>query len=679
MKEKYGQIHKKWEISFNVMLLFSTVIIVLLSIMSHYFPYIGIYNSDSLYSYDVARDIVFYNGSPYNWFPPQYNLYFPDMVLAGVSFLFTRDVYYGMIIISFLQVSIVFFSFFFISSQIDNKKTLRNSLTVTTAIIILLIWTALLPADRFAHKAFVHVFQYMFVLSWHYGSFLALLIYTCLSLKLIGANSSKGKVVICISMLFLSYISALSDRLFFIQATFPFLFGYIVWCFFRKKFDLFIFLTFLLSTIISHIGAESSYYLGLNPIHHKPQWDFDFWVTNFLPRLQRFFEMTRDTIYGAPHFAVFLFIYFFCIIHSIYRTIVKKDMPETEEKLSFLMIFSFLSIVTLIAVQLIVSPLPTADRWSYPFFFFPLGLPILYFFHFFVKQSYVIIAQCAMFILVLQTGYSLSQHVTYSNIIYNPLGEGATCMDEVLGESSQIRYGFTDYWSIRPFQLMSKYPLLIANFDLNELREVRWEVNKRSYREKYDFAIIDNRHEGSLPGLTTEQKLIKRSGRPIREKVCNGALVMVYEPGGLTVSPPKLSDDYTVFSGCDLIRFDGHINDQCVINFDKKSHHVHLSLLELNLPIGKYSIEVDFSSNSDESTMVGNWEIIRVKTDNKTKQEISAKQDLNKLLYGSRGKRITSITDYEVSQKERFEKTFLRVFVEPNNQFTQYNVVIKRK
>jgi hypothetical protein len=113
----------------------------------------------------------------------------------------------------------------------------------------------------------------------------------------------------------------------------------------------------------------------------------------------------------------------------------------------------------------------------------------------------------------------------FYNTYTTPLSK---CVDRFV-EQTGARYGVAQYWQSKNLYMLSKYPIIIAQYD-GSGNQYRWITSNRWYRDRYDFVLID--HQATKPYYKINgSRIIKQNGEPSRIFECGNTEIFYYKDG----------------------------------------------------------------------------------------------------------------------------------------------------
>ncbi|MFM8268806.1 MAG: hypothetical protein ACKN9V_01345 [Pseudomonadota bacterium] len=471
----------------------------------------ALFNSDALYLPTVFSDLFSMGGKLSQWYLTPAPYFFPDYLLFLPAYFLGPTPFWQILAFSLLQTLATFLILSYLINQISGSVSYNSSLLITTTFILLAL-------------AFPGPFSFLFVSAHHFGIFLASLL--LLSLWLAGLRTQKR---ISRSELFfvsiLIFVSSVSDNLFLIQFTLPFLVTIFVQQKTVKDSSQKSYLLFFYSLTSSIMGSV----LYKKIVTHPTRYDVVFDFKEPLSNMMRVFTVFWAEIEKNPLLGFFLMGYFVIVFFCLRQILVKPKFFLVPSHLIWLVFFALSeNIFTLMTFA--CTAMGPETRYLIPSFFYPVIIVLIYANSLFKSRfAFVTLAisgllciwmGCESLALIRQNGI---RNFYYPTDIY--------CIDKALMKHG-ARAGVAQYWDAKYIQTFSRTNLLLAQH-MGDLSEMRWITTSRYFQPKYDFAIVSkNATQGYV---LSETKLIKLNGLPKEEVSCGERTLYVYEPGRLRV------------------------------------------------------------------------------------------------------------------------------------------------
>lgn len=488
------------------------------------------FNADILGFFDFFQDMFLKHVHYKDWSLSPAPHFFPDMLIFFPFLFLVKNVYYQFLISLWLMIIFTYLSIRFVYFQIFPKKqSVFFSLAVTSGFYLLALKgvspyiLALVPA--------VHV-----------GEFIAGVFFIGVQLKIINQKKNNfNNYFLYILSTILAFCCGLSDLLFVTQfACAAFLAHFFLFLKNKTSFKQCVILSNI--TIIPAIlGSFFSEYLVPNRALFE-------YLSH--PSIKK---ITLNTIISQLHTVIIIFkninfliatylIIFYVFIFKIFYEIIFKKFKNNffivYEKdhfflisfIFFSVILSFLSIIPLCGINYVL------DRYVMPFYFLS---SLLFFIPLFSINHKNIVSKISNAIV-----YTLFFSIIFSTITLaskpgfrlkeNYYPEDLRCIDKAL--HNQGHDGIAQYWTARPFSMLSKENLKI-NQVLPNLDPFLRSANIGKHKNSYSFAIID-----IYSGWILDQNLIENiNGKPKQIVLCGDKKLLIYPKHSLKVKKELLN------------------------------------------------------------------------------------------------------------------------------------------
>ncbi len=619
-------------------------------------------NADLLFIPLILKD-VFKNGGRFtDWsFPPALFL-FPDYPLAIVAFLSHSNIYTQMVIISIVQVIFTFLIMKSIAKYTIGEKHLIGSLTI----IVFLLGLA---------TNNVIPFNLIFKAVFHYGAFLMVLFLIVLWMRFNEENNKYYKIGLFIVMSGIAFATTFSDPLFILWFIVPFIVIEFILAIRKRDFSLKNKLPLVGILFFSVLGLQV--YKWIRPSAVSGRAAKPLTIDNLIDNFDKIIEPFNFVIQQSSIFGVFLLLY---IGITLYNFILLCKGKRDNSKLSWIFIFSFLSICTTTLLMVLSDEL-YALRYQIPTFFWIIIIPILYIYHFWYKRILPIAITCIIFITLKISLVSYKGVKEYGFIKYYP--KYISCIDEVL-KKEKLDNGIAEFWDAKVITGFSKLNLNIAYHNIQ--LEKQGLSSKRHFKSSYDFAvlkkIIDDYTYESKDYLEAPIWLKAVAGEPKLIKDCSRYWVYVYGKDKLNIQNkdnigsnfedieiPKIEvGEELIWKGCELSTHLGKQTQECFLTKDKSTRGLLTYGPYQKLPAGNYQFEIEYNSVNNSKEQIGNWSV-----------SISNFGEVkNKIMSGSDGKNKRIIGKFALNESQHMEAVEVRIWAESNKDLTVHFLKIKR-
>jgi hypothetical protein len=160
----------------------------------------------------------------------------------------------------------------------------------------------------------------------------------------------------------------------------------------------------------------------------------------------------------------------------------KKDF-----KLSWLALFSFLSLCVTLFTTLVVTNLQITGRYFIPALSWPIIIVLIFINNRF-RDRFPLTAILISILALSAMSWSSYQLIKSNGIKEKYYPGDMACVDDIL-EKENVRNGIAQYWDAKHIQNLSRLKLNIAqHFD--DLSEMHWITSKKYFKSTHDFAII---------------------------------------------------------------------------------------------------------------------------------------------------------------------------------------------
>ncbi|WP_126322535.1 hypothetical protein [Candidatus Rickettsiella viridis] len=181
------------------------------------------YNADMLYLPIVFQDL-FHNGGHYvDWSLAPIPYFFPDWIIFFIAFIFTKQVYFQLLVVACLNILLLYLSIRLIYQALfsSNKAALFALMSIS-------IFT-------FLSIKYIQPFEAVLLPNIHVGGFTVGLFYIWIQIKLLA----KKQISQCSTWLFFAvlicFATGMSDLLYILQFTVPVFFGVLLFALKKKS------------------------------------------------------------------------------------------------------------------------------------------------------------------------------------------------------------------------------------------------------------------------------------------------------------------------------------------------------------------------------------------------------------------------------------------------------------
>lgn len=551
------------------------------------FPFQGmLFNSDALYLPTLFADIFQNNGQIKDWFLTPAPYFFPDYPVFMLAYLMGMTPYSQIISFALIQTTLTFFAIWLVARVTTNV----HSFIVASVALIVLIWLALSSGEPFA-----------FILNsaFHYGAFLSAILLVALWIKFNNEDKSKKNKVIFFFIAAITCVTTLSDNILLVQFIAPVIATQVLTSIAVRDFSFKNKVPLILLTISGLLGTILYKFIVTNQTRYPTYIGVDKVFLNIID----IYELFHSTITNSPVFGVIFLLYIIIVINYFTQLMTGKG---DGSKLSWLVIFSFLSFLATIGSVSLVTNLPVTIRYFIPAYSWPVII-VFIFLSYRLRNHFFTLASVTSLLALMSMTWS-SYHLIVSNGIekqYYP--EDISCIDNAL-EKENLNNGIAQYWDAKYLKNFSKLDLNIAQH-FERLDEMHWITSKEYFKQSYDFAIISE--NANSPYKLSSEVLVRINGAPKSVEHCGSRLLLMYDKDKMRVRKIiSVGDSYT-WKACELPTRIGEKTANCEM---QKKDNVQQGYVTYGpyepLKTGQYTFEIKYSSSASKRDSVGDWDVV---------------------------------------------------------------------
>lgn len=384
--------------------------------------------SDSLYMHNFVNDVIWGNGSIFDWSMPQAPAFFPDMLFFVPISLFTQNAIIQNYILSILQIALLFLLTFFLICLFINSlyQKILFSLLAILSVVCFQIYT--------------NEWVFFYTTNNHFSSFIALLIFAVFIGRDVEINS---RLLFVFTLVF-----GASSLTFFTIVLFPY-FTYLLFRTFRDKA---IPVQDFIARLLSGIGATFIVVCILNRINSagnlrgrfSTSWESYVEQFNFL-KMSVLNQITSGTVSDRLIF-ILLYAATFLVVtsHLLFNNVLKRQMSsDSRDRLTLFALLSVLigGIVTFLSGGIVDA---FFLRYFMPSFFLILLVAILNL----VKRGFVLEKLLISFFFIglcllptFKNPNSLADHSRF-----NGIDNLVSCIDQTRQQVPFVRSIIGEYW-----------------------------------------------------------------------------------------------------------------------------------------------------------------------------------------------------------------------------------------
>jgi hypothetical protein len=454
-------------------------------------------NSDAVFIHTIIDDIFYRKGSFKNWHITPSPYFFPDYLVAFVGTVLTKHIFWQGVISGAVQ----FLLFSWIVQRLFKEM---GCCYANKKIIVLhtLIALSILSAKK-------QVYGFLWLLGFHFGAFLCQLWAVYLGLKLwwnlrqeCYSNSRdcfvKNKLLI-LQLCGLTFLMALSDKLFLLQWTMPYILLMCLWNRHVVRMPMFYVVYIILLLSSAALGLNIPFYKFFNPstdamAHQKPIFfvttkeSVSTWTNN----LAIFQKLFVDIFWTSPWIIAMYTIFLVYVLFGIFKAFNKADPKFREHKKIFIerfFILSFFLNILLISAntKLILRAQYLIPIFYWPFIWLVFLIPNGYFEP--GKRKYINFhsGMAALYLAIALKFLLFYPQLDARASIYPP---SVACIDD-LAKKFALKNGVAEYWSAKSIQSLSRANLVFAQICENGVPYL-WITSKSYYKKEYDFLVFNS-------------------------------------------------------------------------------------------------------------------------------------------------------------------------------------------
>ena len=244
--------------------------------------------------------------------------------------------------------------------------------------------------------------------------------------------------------------------------------------------------------------------------------------------------LVQRTATNNPAYGILLIGYLGLVMLLLYGRIGRSTSEDYPRQLTWLAVFSCLSLCSTFVTASLMTDLPVMPRYLIPAFSWPVIIVILFLGHYLGQRFLAVgtVVSALAVVLLTSSSYTLAHNNGLSSRFYP---NEISCIDAAL-EKEGLRNGIAQYWDAKYLQQFSRLDLNVAQH-LENLDEMKWITSKRYFRPSYDFAIVS---EDAEPAYKISSEALSRiNGSPKRVVSCGNRSVYIYGKDKLRTTSGK--------------------------------------------------------------------------------------------------------------------------------------------
>jgi hypothetical protein len=240
----------------------------------------------------------------------------------------------------------------------------------------------------------------------------------------------------------------------------------------------------------------------------------------------------QRAITNNPAYGMLLIGYLGLVMFVLYRRIGSAPHKGSSTQLTWLTVFSFLSLCATFVAASLMTDLPVMPRYLIPAFSWPVAIVVLFLGHYLGPRFFAVGTAFSVLAVVAlsASSYTLASSNGLSGRFYS---SEIACIDDAL-EKEGLSNGIAQYWDAKYLQQFSRLDLTIAQY-LENLEKMEWITSKRYFRDSYDFAIVDEDAEPTYK--ISSEALMRINGSPKHVVSCGNRSLYIYGKDKLRTTP----------------------------------------------------------------------------------------------------------------------------------------------
>lgn len=607
-----------------------------------------LFNSDALYLPTLFSDVLSKGGNITDWFLTPAPYFIPDYITFFPAYLISNEPYIQILAFALIQVVFTFFAIWLIAKAMH----VNNAFIAALAVSVLLIWLALEGGSPF---------PFLLVSAHHYGTFIASIVFIALWHLYKEQQSSRTRYFILSLLSALSFLLTLSDSLFIVWVITPLVATVALFSLVDRNYSLASKLPLLLILAFSLAG----FFLYDSIVANPTRYVIDLGVGQISSNLTVIYGVVYNAV-QTPIFGFLLLLYLMTVVYALFT--LTRD-ATADRNLSWISIFSLLSIIPMVSVEALVTNQLVATRYFIPSFSWPIIVVILFLGRF-LRRSFPVIVVMFSALLLISLSASAYTLIKENGVATNYYPSEIACIDRVL-KTADVISGIAGYWDAKHIQAFSRQNITIAQY-WGSLNEKRWITTKDYFKTNYGFAIVSN--DPNAAYNIPSELLVRINGSPKRIAKCGDESIYVYGKSNLRVRKVvNIGDSYT-WRACELPTRIGLPIPGCSMRKEDVSESGYVTFGPYaQLPVGKYVFDISYSSASENTDIIGTWDVALALPD-KAEIKILNKRDL----LGTNGAIEEIKGQFDVTPKQDMKRFEIRTFARKNTHLEVHYIRVTR-
>jgi hypothetical protein len=514
------------ELLLGYLFLAAGLIFLIVGYVTHRLVEMGdFFDSDSLFLAALYKDLIHRGGSLKDWYLPPVLSFFPDWPLYFATNVLAPNPYWAVVAFFVAQIVLTFFALAWLNRLfLDRGKAFLFAGMSLSSLCYLCMKSA----------SSLSPFRFLALSVNHFGTFVTGLIILRLAAMAILWPETRVKKAHLFLIFVLSSLVSVSDGIFVVQFCVPLLIASLyLWakCAVPWRNALSVATSTAAGTACGLALYRRVGNFGGYPAHI----DIGSLSRNAL-KIETLFLNLWHTHPTWLALCALVWATIFCMWAFVDK--LEKFHRPLSGSAKFLTAFCLAS-CGLVLASCLMSNMIVHVRYFIPVFFFPvffapfvtLGIR-----HSGLRTTVILLCMAGVCAAAINFLASSPQPLAFHGDYYP---EEIQCMDAAFGKYG-LDNGVAQYWDARRIAVLAKTQVNIAQVN-SKLENFEWMTSKRTFRDSYDFAIIDrdsydfaNIDVAARPFYELNEALIKAiNGQPRDTLLCGQEKILVYPKNGL--------------------------------------------------------------------------------------------------------------------------------------------------
>lgn len=607
------------------------------------------FNADQLYLPTLFTDLFSRQGRIADWYLTPAPYFFPDYPLFSLAYWLGNDAYSQVGLYSVIQVVATFAALWLLCRRLSATQGFMLAATA----MIGLIWLALMAGEPFS---------FIMVSASHYGIFITSILFVALWLHLQDNPTPRQRLLLMVVMALLALLSTLSDNLFIVQLVAPLVASTLLLDLANRDASIKSKARLLIPVVFSVLGAAA---YGL-VIRNDTRYPTSLGVEKLSANLFDLYGVFATSL-GVPAYGILFMVYLgvvICLCSNLCRKPAQRRYPD---QLSWLALFSLISLCSASTASALVTSLPVVSRYFIAAFSWPVIVVVIFAGHF-LKQRLFAVTSALALLAVVSMSWGTYTLVRENGITTHYYPAEVACLDDAL-ERAGATHGISQYWDSKYLQSFSRLKLSMAQHH-ESLEEMPWITSKKFFRDNYDFAIISE----FIPLHTklTAEPLVRINGAPEKIVTCGARELYLYPANTMRTQKFSTVGHAFQWQACELPTLIGQPAAQCTMQKKDPKQAGYLTYGPYEpLPAGNYAVQINYSSTQARQQAVGDWDAVISLT---AESRMLAKGQMT----GSDGIATTATGTFTVQPEQNLKRIEIRTHSSADTELTIIAVRLTR-